>query len=140
MFYLLLCLAYILVIVLFYFLKKFNLFSNIEKAIKIITIIYMFLAFLNLFLPDGISIRAYPDQSLYENGNNLYFVIIRWLNDISLLLIPISIFYNKKYFKRIIVFGLPIIIILNILAYNTYMNFYISPLGEGIKNIRFFII
>lgn len=141
MFYLIMYGMLLITMVLFYFNSKYHSDSRdnkINKSIKIILIIWMILSFINLFLPDGISARTYPDQSLYSNGENLWFVLLRWTNDVALLVLPIAIFFNKITFKRIAIFFLSVINVLCIASYSKYISMYTNGLGQGIMNIRFF--
>ncbi len=126
---------------LFYLNNKYQKDSRsnkITKSIKVILITWMILSFINLFLPDGISARTYPDQSLYNTGKNLWFVLLRWANDLALLILPIAIFFKKATFKRIAVFFLSVINIICIASYTKYIAMYTNGLGQGIMNIRFF--
>ena len=64
-------------------------------------------------------------------------MIIRWFNYVSFITLPIAVFYNKPIFKKIaIYFNLPIAIIF-LFMYNDLINYYTSPLGTGISDIRY---
>ena len=82
----------------------------LDKLIKIFSMLFMFLMFINVLLPDGFVVSL---SELELIGHNNYFEsIIRWFRFVSFLVIPIAIFYNKKTFNKIaIYFCLPIAII-----------------------------
>lgn len=109
----------------------------LDKISKIICVVWMALSFLNLFLPDGLVVRAYSDISKFTSGENIFFVLLRWANDIALLVLPIAIFFKKKSFIRITAYFLTIVCITNVCFYSTYMNFYASAEGQGISSLSF---
>jgi len=112
--------------------------KTLEETAKITTLFFMVLSFVNIFLPDGVSARIYPEQEMYQNPVNKIYVLFRWLNDITLIALPIAIFYKKEYFKKIIIFiSFPVLIVC-ICLFNKYIEMYTNGLGEGIMNIRFF--
>ncbi|GEM_PF-5775882 len=107
----------------------------ITLAAKILTVGYLVLMFINIFLPDGISARLYPEQDQYQNVGNLFLVLLRWANDLSIIALTISVFFKKKSFSRISVFFLTPILILAISFFSKYVAFWNNGHGEGLMNI-----
>ncbi|MCQ2797646.1 MAG: YwaF family protein [Bacilli bacterium] len=105
---------------------------------KILCIAYLVLMFINIFLPDGISARLYPEQEQYRNVGNLFFVLLRWANDLSVIALTISVFFKKKSFSRISVYFLAPVLVLCISFFSKYVAFWNNGHGEGLMNIRFF--
>ena len=98
----------------------------------------MSIYFVNLFLPDAFAMRTFDTISLYVGGENIWFAILRWCNDVAFVVLPVAVFYKNKIFNRITAFFLLAVCILNVSAYSKYMEFYTSTSGVGIMALRFF--
>lgn len=106
---------------------------RIIKLAKISVLIFMGLTFLNILLPDefviGIANLGYKPSTIQ--------MLIRWLNYVSFLVLPIAIFFDKRIFKKLaIYFCLPIALLMLLFAKDIIVG-YISELGTGICDIRY---
>lgn len=109
----------------------------IERIAKILVIVWMSIYFINLFLPDGLVLRTYNDTSMYQSSENIWFVMLRWCNDVAFLVLPVAVFFKKDLFIKITGYFLSIVCLINVICYFKYIAFYTSPLGAGIAEIRF---
>ncbi|MBQ9709509.1 MAG: hypothetical protein IJV67_02685, partial [Clostridia bacterium] len=55
---------------------------KVEKASRILVIVWMSISFLNLFLPDAFAMRTFDDRTLYLGGENIPFAILRWFSEV----------------------------------------------------------
>lgn len=133
MFYICFSVILLLCLLILYVIKdKEVLLKNI---IKVLTILFMVFMFINILLPDSF-VYSLSEEEL--GGNNYFEAIIRWFRFVSFLVIPIAIFYNKKYFVRLsIYFVLPIALI-NLVIFFMYLPDITTTSLRGIANIRFF--
>ena len=108
----------------------------LDKVMKVLSILFMLLMFINVLLPDGFVVSLSEEELA---GNNQYFeAIIRWFRFVSFLVIPIAVFYDKKIFNKIaIYFCLPIAVV-NLISYFLYFPDITTSNLKGIANIRFF--
>ncbi|MBR2968756.1 MAG: YwaF family protein [Clostridia bacterium] len=111
---------------------------KVEKASRILVIVWMSISFLNLFLPDAFAMRTFDDRTLYLGGENIPFAILRWFSEVSMVVLPVAIFFKKDFFNKITAFFLLTVCIMSIASYYKYMEFYTSPNGAGIMKLRFF--
>ncbi len=109
----------------------------IEKIAKIVVVVWMSLYFINLFLPDGFVLRTYDDISSYIDGKNIWFVMLRWCNDLAFLVLPVAVFFKKDVFIKITGYFLLLACLVNVAVYFKYVEFFTSELGAGIAQIRF---
>ena len=106
-----------------------------KVVIKVFTLSFLILTFLNLFLPDGFTISLSNDEALAANGE--FQAILRWMNALSFMVIPISVYKDNDYFNKIaIYFCLPVAIV-NVIYYTNYLEFFTSTSGRGLYTIRF---
>ncbi|MBR3864306.1 MAG: YwaF family protein [Clostridia bacterium] len=109
----------------------------IEKIAKVTVVVWMSLYFLNLFLPDGLVLRAYDDISHFKDGENTWVVLLRWCNDLAFLVLPVAVFFKKELFVKITGYFLLLACLVNVGIYCVNIEFFTSPLGAGIAEIRF---
>ena len=122
-----------------YFSKIYKTNNPIlEKVLKVTVIVWMSVYFVNLFLPDSFAMRTFDDLSPYVGGENIWFAIIRWCNDLAFIVLPVSVFYKNKLFNRITAFFLLAVCVLNVSVYFKYLEVYTSTAGAGIMALRFF--
>ncbi len=133
MFYLLFVGVLLFVLLILSFIRK-SIF--LDKIMQISTVLFMFLMFINVLLPDGFVISLSEEEL---EGNNQYFeAIVRWFRFVSFLVIPIAVFYDKKMFNKIaIYFCLPVSVV-NLVIYFLYFPDITTNNLKGIANIRFF--
>jgi uncharacterized membrane protein YwaF len=110
----------------------------VEKIAKITVVVWMSLYFLNLFLPDGLSLRSYDDITPFLSGEYIWFVLLRWCNDVAFLVLPVAVFFKKESFIKITGYFLLTACLVNVAVYFQYAEFFTSELGAGIAQIRFF--
>lgn len=108
--------------------------ENIYKYMKYFCISYLILTFIGILLPDanvlGIATLPYkPNASL---------MIIKWLNFVSILVLPIAVYFKRPIFKKICVYFCSLIAIIFMCFYNEIIEGYTSNLGTGICDIRYF--
>jgi hypothetical protein len=107
--------------------------ERLKQLSKILVIIFMSLTFVNILLPDEFVIGI----SKLDYRLDPFNMIIRWLNFVSFLALPISVYYEKMSFKKIAVyFCLPVVIIYCCL-FGQILPGYTSELGTGIADIRY---
>ncbi len=112
--------------------------KKLEKSVKILVVVWMAIRFIGLFLPDEFAMRTFDDTSKYLSGENIWFAVIRWLNDVTFIVLPISVFFkNKTFIKSTVAFAF-IISVLNASVYFKYIKGYTSTEGAGIMALRFF--
>lgn len=133
MFYFLFLGVFALATTIFFIIRKKVV---LDKIIKVFSVIFVVLMFINVLLPDSFVISLSEEELI---GHKNYFeAFIRWFRLVSFLVISISIFYNKKTFNKIaIYFCLPIAII-NLVIYFMYLPDITTDNLKGIANIRFF--
>lgn len=110
----------------------------ITKLVKTLVIVYMCLHFVNLFLPDSFAMRTFDDVSPYKGGKEIWFALLRWFNDLSLIVLPVAIFFKKDVFNKIATYFLLIVCLANIAVYFKYIEVYTSTASAGIMELRFF--
>lgn len=138
MFYIIFFAVSFLSILLMYFFQIYKANNPVvEKAAKAIVVIWMCLYFLNIFLPDGLVLRSYENISHYTDGRNIWIVMLRWCNDLAFLVLPVAIFFKKKLFVKITGYFLLLACLINVGVYFVNIEFFTSPLGSGIADIRF---
>ncbi len=109
----------------------------IEKIAKIVVVVWMSLYFINLFMPDGLVLRAYDDLSHFADGKKIWIVLLRWCNDVAFLVLPVAVFFKKKTFVKITGYFLLFACLINVGIYCINIELFTSPLGAGIAEIRF---
>lgn len=138
MFYIIFFAIAILTVLLMYFSKLYKTDNPVvEKIAQIAVVIWMCLYFINLFLPDGLILRSYDNISYYTEGQDVWIVLLRWCNDLAFLVLPVAVFFKKKVFIKITGYFLLLACLLNVGVYFINIEFFTSPLGMGIAEIRF---
>ena len=138
MFYIIFFAFSILSVAMMYFSKFYKLESSaVDKIAKTAVVAWMCLYFANIFLPDGLVIRAYEDLSYFVGGERTWIVLLRWCNDLAFLVLPVAVFFRKKLFVKITGYFLLIACLANVGIYCVNIEFFTSPQGSGIADIRF---
>jgi len=104
------------------------------KLSKCLLVAYMVLTFIGILMPDGfvIGIRN------IDHRLSPFQMIMRWLNYVSFIILPIAVYFDRPTFKKIaIYFCLPVTIIFACL-FGEMLPYFTSPEGTGICDIRFF--
>ena len=116
------------------FIKNYD-FNKFSKLIKILSIIYVCISFVNLFLPDGLA-REYSEAEL-KNKKAIYENIIRWLQNSAFLIIPTIAFFNNKILNKIASYIVLPFNIIYMFSYNVIIKSLTDPAGRGLNTIRF---
>ena len=138
MFYIIFFALAFLAVLLMYFTKVYKSDNPVvEKIAKVAVVVWMCFYFVNLFLPDGLVLRSYEDISYYADGQHIWIVLLRWCNDLAFLVLPVAVFFKKKIFIKITGYFLLLACILNVSVFFVNIEFFTSPLGAGIAELRF---
>lgn len=116
-------------------IKKIFPNFKVELLVKILATIYFALGFFRLFLPDDFLLVVNNSYNFTKNFSevDLFTSILRWGYQTSLVLLPICAFFPRnKYIKRIIVFYCLPMLVLNILSWDTYMEYFLT--GNVLKS------
>lgn len=111
--------------------------EQLEKFIKVLTVAFITLSMLHLFLPD-LFVSPIGDSALEMPGGRP-LAIIRWLNAICFTVLPIAIYQKNKYFEKIASFVCLPVAIINVAFYSQYMYYFTkvpSP-GGGLHTLAF---
>ena len=120
-----------------YLTKKSGKEANLEKIIKISTIIYIVFSMLHCLLPD-LFVSPIGDPAL-EMPLGKVGAILRWLNAVCFTVLPIALFQKNKYFEKIASFICLPVALVNVGFYSHYMYYFTklpSP-GGGLYTIAF---
>ena len=110
-------------------MKKETLF----KLSKIFVLIYLALAFISILLPDELVIGI----NKLEYRVPPFQMIMRWLQFVGFLVLPVAVYYDKPVFKKIaLYFCLPVAIVFMCL-FGEMLPGFTSELGTGIADIRY---
>lgn len=139
MFYLFFLLSFFIIISV-YLVLKFVVFKNndnfklvMDKILKILSVIYCFIIFFSILLPDAFSISY--DESYIPNSKNIIFALVRWANYVPFIVLPISVFLKNKYIKNISIYFCFLLTIVNLICYPIFLEFATSSLGRGLNSI-----
>ena len=112
-----------------FLVKRFFPNFKIDILVKSLVVIYFIFGFIRLFLPDDflLVINGAYDYGRYFDRVDYYSSFLRWGYQTTLIVLPISVFFpNNKYIKRIIVFYCLPMLILNVFAFDTYMDYFLT--------------
>lgn len=115
-------------------LEKFYLKENekrkniINKILKISSIVMVSLSFINVFLPDAFSLRFIWDFNYLNNNHDAPHALLRMLNAVGVVLIPIVYFFKKDNLNKIVTYYMLPISIINAIFYFKYIGYYTSEL------------
>lgn len=113
----------------FFCLKKLFPSFKVDLLVKILAVIYFSLGFFRLLLPDDFVLVVNNSYTLTRSFDevDVFTSILRCGYQTSLLLLPVCAFFPKnKYIKRIIVFYCLPMLVLNILSWDTYMEYFLT--------------
>ena len=106
--------------------------EKLLKIAKILTIIFMSLTFLAVFLPDGFVVGVLK----LTFRANVFELLIRWFSYVSFLVLPIAIFFNRPTFKKIaIYFSLPVLIV-RLFMFPQMLEMFTSDVVSGLVNMK----
>ncbi len=131
MFYVIFTLILVILCATLYYKKEW--FKNKEKNnnyIKLLVLIFVFIAFINVFLPDGFAYRFIDNFELLKETHNPLHAILRGFYAMSIIVLPIAVFFKKKSFIKVTTYITLPTILLNIIFYFQYISYYTSPLTE----------
>ena len=138
MFYLIftICLA-LSIFLSFYITPKSGQKIYLERIIKVSAVVYIVLSMLHFFLPD-LFVSPIGDPAL-EMPLGRVGAILRWLNAICFIILPIAVFQKNKYFEKIASFICLPIAIINVGFYSHYMYYFtkVPAPGGGLYTLAF---
>ena len=106
--------------------EKFN------KIAKILTVIFMSLTFLTVFLPDEFVVGVLK----LGYRADVFQCLVRWFSYVGFIVLPVAVFFNRPIFKKIaIYFCLPVLII-QLFLFPELLKMYTSDLSSGLVNMR----
>lgn len=108
----------------------------LKNIIKVVTILFMVFMFINILLPDSF-VYSMSEIELLVSDNNYFEAIIRWFRFVSFLVIPITIFYNKKFFVKVAIYFVLPVALINLVCFFMYLPDITTENLRGIANIRF---
>lgn len=127
--YLIIALLIILMLLLNYYKPILN-----NKITKILSVVYVIIVFLTILLPDGF-IKSVDDPSELQ-GFNKWHAVLRIFLAINPIVIIISVFFENKTFRHLLIFfSLPVNII-STFFYKDFLNYYVDPSGKGLLKIN----
>lgn len=126
--YLIILLLIIMMLILNHYYSQF-----VNKIIKAITLIYVTITFLTIFLPDGF-IKS-VDDPLELLGYNKWHAILRVLLAVNPIIAIIAVFFDNKTFQKILVFYSLPITFLSTFFYSDFIHYYLDPSGKGLLKI-----
>ena len=107
--------------------------EKLIKLSKIFLLTYMILTFVSILLPDELVIGI----TKLEYRIDPFQMIMRWLQFVGFLVLPVAVYFDKPTFKKLAVyFCLPVAIIFMFLFKDMLPGF-TSELGTGIASIRY---
>ena len=127
-------LLFIILLLYLKLIKKYD-FNKLDKLIKVLSIIYCIVVFLNLFLPDGFA-REYTEDALL-NKNGFYENTVRWLANTAFIIIPVVSFFNNRILNKVASFIVLPFTLLYLFSYKVIIKSFIDPAGNGVNTIRF---
>lgn len=107
--------------------------ATLERIIKIATVAFCTLSFLNVFLPDAFATSH--EMSTLATMQEKFQAILRWLNYVCFTVLPIAVFQKNKYFEKLATaFCLPVAVI-NVLYFYDYLPYFTSRGGAGLRTV-----
>jgi uncharacterized membrane protein YwaF len=109
----------------------------LERIIKVSAVVYIVLSMLHFFLPD-LFVSPIGDPAL-EMPLGRVGAILRWLNAICFIVLPIAVFQKNKYFEKIASFVCLPIALVNVGFYSHYMYYFtkVPAPGGGLYTLAF---
>lgn len=144
MFYLFFTLAFVLIITCFCLCKyvffknseKFNIVAN--KILKIAVVTYCVVVFLSIFLPDAFMLDYEKEQVASTSISEKLFALLRWCSTLSFIMLPLAVFFKNKTIRNIAIYFCTIITIISVINYPTYLEYFTSTAGKGLKSVPIF--
>lgn len=106
----------------------------LDKIIKLMTVLYLALAFLDVFLPDYFMCSLELDALAKIEGGKFH-AILRWANYVCFTVLPIAVFQKNKYFEKIASFFCLPVAIVNVACFYQYLPYFTSRGGGGLRNV-----
>ena len=107
---------------------------SVEKAMRILAVIYCGLVFVNIFFPDGFVISLSEEEAL-GSGLRLH-ALLRWFGCVAFVALPLAAFTKKAVFRRIALFFCLPVAIISVITYADFVVGFLSETGRGISTIR----
>lgn len=112
---------------------RFN--SVVNKILKIAVVAFCSLYILTILLPDA-AVLCYDDSVLQSmNGKMRGVAMLKWLESLSFVILPLAIFYKNKTIRNISIYFCTIATLANIICYPTIIEYLTSTAGKGLNSM-----
>lgn len=108
--------------------------EKLLSACKSLSVLYCILIFINILLPDAFVISLSRDAA--NNSSEKLFAILRWLNCVSFVVLPIACFFKSGTFKKIAVFFCMPVAAANFFFIGKYLGYFTSNEGRGLNSLH----
>ena len=135
MFYIAFSLTLAAAVLMLLFISKKEGQSILDRVIKIATVLFISLSLIELFLPDLFMCTHEADTLKTMTGTKLH-AILRWLNLVSFTVLPIAVFQKNKYFEKIASFVCFPVAIVNVAAFDRYIEYFTANSYSGLQTVR----
>lgn len=105
----------------------------VDKILKVAVVVLFAAYVLRVLLPDSF-IRCLSYDEAKNNSLRL-FAVLRWLNALTAVVLPVAVFFDNKYFKDIAVFICIPITIVSVCFSDMYIAGFIDEAGRGLNSV-----
>lgn len=105
-----------------------SLAGKTDKAFRVLTVIWLALCFVELFLPDAFTLRYIWDFAYLEANNDAIHALVRAFNSMAILILPVAVFFRRPSFEKLAVWLMLPVVLINIASYPVYLGYYTSEL------------
>lgn len=119
------------------FLGKEGKSAQFDKLMSASTIVFVVLSMFAFFLPD-LFCSTIGDAAL-ELPWGRFHAILRWINGISFVVLPIAVFQKNKYFEKIASYWCLPVALFNVIFYYQYIYYFVRKpnIGGGFYTLAF---
>ncbi len=119
------------------FLGKESKSAQFDKLMSASTIVFVVLSMFAFFLPD-LFCSTIGDAAL-ELPWGRFHAILRWINGISFVVLPIAVFQKNKYFEKIASYWCLPVALFNVIFYYQYIYYFVRKpnIGGGFYTLAF---
>lgn len=120
-----------------HFLGKERRSAQLDKLISAMTVVFVVLSMFAFFLPD-LFCSSIGDAAL-ELPWGRFHAILRWINGISFVVLPIAVFQKNKYFEKIASYLCLPVALFNVIFYYQYIYYFVRKpnIGGGFYTLAF---
>lgn len=135
MFYMIFSPVLIAAVFLLLFISRKKHSNLLDRFIKISTVLFVSFSLMELFLPDLFMCTHEPDVLATMTGAKSH-AILRWLNLVSFIVLPIAVFQKNKYFEKIASFFCLPVAIVNVAFFYKYIEYFTAYSHSGLQTVR----